>query len=184
MDRYFIYKVSNSINGKIYIGFTKDLHKRIIGHRAQAKNINPQYPLYRAFNKYGFANFSFEIIYCSLDREHTLTIMEPLFIKEYNSKAGGYNQTLGGEGTVGLRFKMPQSAIEKIRMANTGHKITDFARDAISKVWKVISPDGTEVVVKNLKLYCLDKELCADNLYAVAKGKRKHHKNYRCMQYG
>jgi len=102
---YTIYKIVNKINGKVYIGFTSKNppHKRWITHISQLNN--PKYSklaLYKSIKKYGKDSFDFIVIYQSKDRNHTLKIMEPHFIKEYNSFGlNGYNLTEGGEGTFG-----------------------------------------------------------------------------------
>jgi group I intron endonuclease len=102
---YTIYKIVNQINGKVYIGFTSKNppNKRWITHLSQLNN--PKYNkllLYKAIKKYGKQFFDFNIIYQSVNKSHTLKIMEPYFIKEYNSFGlSGYNLTNGGEGTFG-----------------------------------------------------------------------------------
>lgn len=100
MNIYSIYKATNLINGKIYIGFTNNVNKRIREHCNQS---NPPKTYFgRAIQKYGKENFHWDVIYQSLDKNHTLKVMEPFFITEYNSYLTGYNSTVGGEGTVGL----------------------------------------------------------------------------------
>lgn len=61
----------------------------------------------RAIKKYGWDNFSHEIIgWCEAEDIDELNFMlsewEKYFIYKYNSYCNGYNSTLGGEGTVGL----------------------------------------------------------------------------------
>ena len=106
-----IYKITNKINGKCYIGQAQDIYKRWNDHRSCAFNknhSNHNAVLYRAIRKYGLDNFKFEIIEeCSLDK---LNEREIYYIDYYNSfihnkNSNGYNMTLGGEGTRG--YKMP-----------------------------------------------------------------------------
>lgn len=101
MKIFSIYKVTNNINQKIYIGFTDNFESRIKRHIVNIKYRN--HHLYNAFKKYGLENFSFEIIYQSLDGEYCLKVMEPHFIKMYDSFNKGYNMTLGGEGCLGYK---------------------------------------------------------------------------------
>lgn len=57
-----IYKIQNLINGKIYIGQSKNIEKRWLRHKTTAFNKNDHsynLPLYRAIRKYGLENFSF-----------------------------------------------------------------------------------------------------------------------------
>jgi len=106
---YSIYKATNTINGKVYIGFDSKWPKRQIVHKSNHKKVN--YKFYNAIRKYGWDNFEWTLIYQSKDREHTLKIMEPHFIQEYDTFVNGYNSTLGGEGVFGLTRK--QSDEEK-----------------------------------------------------------------------
>ena len=109
---YFtIYKVTNKMNKKCYIGFDINWPDRKIDHLYEALNKNQKqynYILSKAIRKYGWESFEWEIIYQSLNGKHCLKIMEPYFIKEHNSycnwKNGGYNMTLGGDGVLGLKW--------------------------------------------------------------------------------
>lgn len=92
-----IYLITNRVNDKKYVGFTTNPVERIKQHRRNSNYL--EYALYRAIRKYSIENFSFEIIYQSLDYDHCLKIMEPYFIKEYKSFGEtGYNMTSGDDG--------------------------------------------------------------------------------------
>lgn len=58
-----IYKITNLVNNKVYIGSSKNIDRRIIQHR-QKLNKNKHYNSYlqRAWNKYGEDNFKFETV--------------------------------------------------------------------------------------------------------------------------
>lgn len=91
-----LYKVTNNINDKVYIGKTyQNLNARILQHKSEAKRSNNR-KFYRAINKYGFENFNFEVI--SELEEGTLELEEIKLIEYYNSYFNGYNSTLGGDG--------------------------------------------------------------------------------------
>jgi len=96
---YTIYKVTNKVNGNVYVGFTNSTpHTRFIGHLSEAK-LNTNYKFHNAINKYGKDNFVIESLYKSNDRDFALNIMEPYFIKTldtYRTKHG-YNMTPGGD---------------------------------------------------------------------------------------
>lgn len=93
-----IYKITNLINGKVYIGQSIDIKRRWREEKNGSKNPNSNaydYPLQRGFRKYGIENFSFEVIEeCDKD---ILSEKEIYYIDLYNSCLEGYNQTLGGE---------------------------------------------------------------------------------------
>lgn len=92
-----IYKITNKINNKAYIGQSICIEKRWKNHIITSTNPHDEgynYPLYRAFRKYGIDNFNFEIIEeCSQDQLNT---RECYWIQFYNTLEGGYNQTEGG----------------------------------------------------------------------------------------
>lgn len=92
---YKIYKATNKITNKIYIGVTRrPLHKRIADHIRQSKK--PIYKFHRAINKYGVDSFLFEIISENLLSEEAM-LKEIECIKLYDSYNNGYNSTIGGE---------------------------------------------------------------------------------------
>jgi group I intron endonuclease len=93
-----IYKITNKINNKSYIGQSKDIEARWSEHKRTAFNDNRdeyEFPLYRAFRKYGIENFTFVI----LEETESLEEREKYYINFYNSKENGYNQTSGGNCT-------------------------------------------------------------------------------------
>lgn len=94
----FIYKITNNINGKCYIGKTLgSIEKRWKEHQYDSTRRKLEVrPLYRAFNKYGIENFSIEQIEeCDVD---ILSEREIYWINYYNSYHYGYNATFGGDG--------------------------------------------------------------------------------------
>lgn len=91
-----IYKITNTINNKVYIGQSVNITARWTKHKNDSKKEEfSHYPLYRSFNKYGVDNFTFEVVEeCSVDY---LDEKEKYWIKYYNSFYNGYNQTEGGQ---------------------------------------------------------------------------------------
>jgi group I intron endonuclease len=100
---YTIYKSTNKINNKCYIGFDSSWPTRRYGHKSRAKNKNTTYKLYNAIKKYGWDNFEWSVIYQSKDYEHTYKTMESYFIEQYDSYNNGYNMTKGGDGVTGSK---------------------------------------------------------------------------------
>jgi group I intron endonuclease len=111
-----IYKVTNLVNNKVYIGKTVySLEHRKKQHISDAKANRYNMLLHRAIMKYGEDNFCWEI----LDKvmfSDLLMDLEKFYIKKYKSRfPNGYNLTDGGEGITGhkhskeTRKKMSES---------------------------------------------------------------------------
>lgn len=93
-----VYKVTNDINNKIYIGATKfSLAKRWNEHLNDAKKPDKCHrPFYAALNKFGANHFHLSVLEkCSDD---ILYEREKYWIQFYNSYIDGYNATFGGKG--------------------------------------------------------------------------------------
>lgn len=94
-----IYKITNLVNGKIYIGQSINIDKRIKEHFWKASNekdISYNSALHLAIRKYGKENFQWEILEeCKVDN---IDEREKFYIKEYNSLTpNGYNILSGGQ---------------------------------------------------------------------------------------
>lgn len=88
-----IYKITNLINNKIYIGKSINIENRFKNHRSANCNMM----IHKAIQKYGIDNFSFEIL--EECKEQELDDKEKYWINYFNSYLGnGYNATPGGEG--------------------------------------------------------------------------------------
>lgn len=106
-----IYKITNKLNGKIYIGKTgQSLERRWCKHLNEAKHHDKRH-LYRAINKYGKNEFSIEVIECC--KLEVVSEREKFWIKHYNSndQTIGYNLTEGGEN--GLRSEEYKARISQ-----------------------------------------------------------------------
>lgn len=102
----YIYKITNLINNKIYIGKTIfDINKRFKEHIRDSKRARcEKRPLYSAMNKYGAENFQISLVeQCdnSLAEER-----EAYWIKKFDSYHNGYNATLGGDGKAYLDYEL------------------------------------------------------------------------------
>lgn len=99
-----IYLLTNTVNGKRYIGFTTNLKCRLSSHRYRAGKYD--YHLSHSIQKYGWEQFTCEVLASSKDVEYMKDTMEPYFIQFYNTfheNGLGYNMTHGGEGTFGYK---------------------------------------------------------------------------------
>ena len=128
---HYIYKYTNKINGKVYIGQTNNLQKRFNGHKSEAFNPKSKgynLPFHCAIRKYGIKNFIYEVLEEIEDGESQdfINDREIFFIAFYHSLTteNGYNLTVGGDGCP----KAPLTYEEKLSRSKlfTGDEIKDI----------------------------------------------------------
>lgn len=110
-----IYKITNLVNGKCYIGKTK--FTSLIRWKAHINGRSPSSLIYKAIAKYGVEHFSFEVLESNVP-EKVLNEREMFNIKAFNSKVpNGYNKTDGGDGCNGFvasqEWRYKQSIVHK-----------------------------------------------------------------------
>lgn len=156
---YYIYKITNLINGKIYIGLTTlTVEQRWKIHVRDSKTNDKH--LYKSIRKYGVDNFRVE----KIDETNSFKILGELerkYIKEYQSTNPdkGYNLTAGGESNQldgNPRAKLTVDDVVEIRKIYAENKIGtiecwEMYKDRISysafekvfegKTWKSIMPE-------------------------------------------
>jgi group I intron endonuclease len=141
---YHIYKITNQINGKNYIGFTKKKRPadRWSEHKSTVKNQNIlKQNLHKAMRKHGTENFVFEVIYSHEDKDHVLKEMEDKFITEYNSMGPhGYNMTRGGGGQVSPSAKTRKKMSESMKGRVPWNKDKTGAQTAWNKGLTIDDP--------------------------------------------
>lgn len=128
----YIYKITNDINGKIYIGLTDldnpiDRWTKHLSEFISARNYTKR-PLYDAMFKYGIEHFHFEII----EETNNMEEREQYWINYYRSYIGfedcnGYNATLGGEGSKKLYFT-PEEQQLIIDLFTSGVSCTNISK--------------------------------------------------------
>lgn len=140
-EKYFcVYCHTNKINGKKYIGITSQKPKNRWGGNGQLYKKDKQTKFYNAIQKYGWNNFSHEILNSNLTQDKA-NQLEIYYIELYDTYNKGYNMTKGGSGSFGAM--RTQEFREKLRKANLGKKhpykakkLTDEQRKAISNRFK------------------------------------------------
>lgn len=97
-NNYCVYMHTNLVNGKKYVGLTgRNVKERWLsngdGYKVQ--------PFYKAIKKYGWENFSHEILASGLSKDEACEL-EKYYIKKYQTtkREYGYNMSTGGECSV------------------------------------------------------------------------------------
>lgn len=146
----FVYKISNSVNNKVYIGQTiRPIEDRFKRHINDAMNEILDTHFARAIRLYGPDKFSIEVIDTALTQEE-LTQKEHDWIVYYNSIEDGYNETDAiskcGGNTYRSKTKEELEIIgEKIRQTKIGGK----------------NPHATKIKCKNIET---EKEYFFDSM--------------------
>ena len=182
--RGFIYKITNTINGKSYIGQTiQNVKERFYQHCAtKCSKAVSNMAIHRAIKKYGKSNFTVEVIE-EIDSAN-LNDRERYWIKYYNSYNNGYNSTKGGQDgcksfkdldvesiikeyntgkslrTLGTIFKVDKQTIKDLLVRNNINLRT-------TKTYKLSQKDR-EGIIKDLSLGLSRKEIISK--WHISKG--------------
>ena len=166
-----IYKATNNINGKVYIGQTNNFSRRKREHIAEAlRNLPKDYSLFhKAIRKYGPDNFSWEII--EEIPNDILDEREKYWIAYYDSyianKLGkGYNLTPGGDNAAHLeewRQNNPdlakQNALNGLQYAQESNRLN---KDRLEKHLQKARAKSNQVVSK--KVRCIELDIIFQSL--------------------
>lgn len=99
-----VYKISNTVNSKVYVGITNQGYKTRWYKHCSDSIRECGFPLHNAMRKHGIDNFKIEVIEVCSNIEQ-LKEREKYWIKELKSRTteNGYNLTEGGDGTFGRK---------------------------------------------------------------------------------
>jgi len=135
VNRWYIYRITNNINGKTYIGQHKyqKLNDSYMGSGKAIKN---------AIKKYGKTNFTKEILYCDIYRQDTADSIEMFAIhKEKKAGHAEYNLSNGGENSWKFDTIMEwyECMSRKAAERNAGR---NWYNNGKEEVFAFICPDG------------------------------------------
>jgi len=159
-----IYKATNVLNGKVYIGQTiRTLLKRQAEHIRITKR-NPEQYFHKAIHKYNAENFEWEVVdYASSIEELNEKEKEWIWLNYSNNSQFGYNLTEGGEGSsgrvvsketkllIGSKSKnrfVSEEAREKHRISSKGRRHSEETKKVMSAKGKLRS-QSEEARLKN-----------------------------------
>jgi group I intron endonuclease len=166
-----IYKATNKIDGKCYIGQTiTTLDIRIKRHN-NAKNRNMYFS--KAIKKYGIDNFKWTILeFCYSEEE--LNEKEQWYIEHFNSFGkNGYNMCKGGGGTSG--YSVSEETKEKLRKFNTGKKMSEETKKKISQKGlgnkNTFGKKSSEETKEKLRISSTGRKLSKESKDKISKSK-------------
>lgn len=151
-----IYKITNKINQKCYIGQTaRTLYKRYNG--VKINRVDSQI-LKRAYKKYGKENFSIEILESNVPLD-LLNEREKFYIKKFNSLSpNGYNLTEGGDSGGKFSKESIQKLKKSIRDAKRGSYL--LVRNGVEYKFSCISEFAEQHGLNRHVLSALLKRKC------------------------
>ena len=127
-----IYKITNLVNNKVYIGQSKNIDYRFSLHKSYLlNNHHENIHLQRAWNRYGEENFKFEVI--EECEESKLTEKEQYWIDYYGGLNSNNNYNLRDASSVG---KMSNISRQKMSIAKLGTKREKWVCEKLSKSFK------------------------------------------------
>ena len=151
-----IYKHTNKINGKSYIGQTiYSLESRLKGHLKDSKN-NPKYPFQQAIAKYGIENFNSEIlselpIYSDIKTKMTTLDKAEIELINFHKtliSENGYNVSIGGNSPMMGRKHSEKSKILMRKNNKSQQNWDNYSETQYNNVCKSISKGKIEYFSK------------------------------------
>lgn len=136
--KYYVYKITNKINGKVYIGLSKNPVARFSHHCRARLTIKTR--LTQSMKRHGIENFEMTVLE-EHDTKESVKAAEIRLIFEHNSQDPdkGYNMTSGGDGCPDLS----EESKEKMREAGRLRIPSPETREKMSKAHKgrIMSPE-------------------------------------------
>lgn len=150
----YIYKITNQVNGKGYIGKTIDsVEERWRHHKSDANRLTihgkaaQNRPLYSAINKYGIENFKIETIEeCDIS---VLEDRERYWIEYYQTFKNGYNATIGGDGRPYLDYILICKVYDELKNMSKVAEVLNIGRDSVRRALLASSLYTEEELLQN-----------------------------------
>lgn len=160
----FVYRITNKINGKSYIGQTcePDPLKRWRGHINESKkDRSAERPLYKEMNEFGVENFEFVV----LEETDDPVARECYYIQKLDTYINGYNLTLGGLGKAVFTLS-DELVCKTYKEQETISKTAELLECDVASIKKVLIRNGIHITSsqehfakeRSLKVARLDPE--------------------------
>lgn len=127
---HYIYKITNNINGKIYIG-RHSCKCKICKYMGSGNMIT------MAINKYGKENFTKEILFSFENKDELIAKENEIVTEEFCSREDTYNIAVGGRGGIYKGMKMTDETRKRMSRAFTGRVYSQKTRSKMSKSAKI-----------------------------------------------
>lgn len=199
MKNLVIYSITNTVNGKKYVGQTRQgLARRKAEHRHRFNLGERDHKLYLAMRKHGVENFMYEVL-CLCESHEELDEKERFYIARFNSFNRGYNMTCGGD-SISEETRQKISAKHKGRKVFWYDKVQETRRknrelglelsqkkgaaSKHAKRFRVRTPSGEEIEVVGLNRFCIENGLVTASLRHTLDGYHgaKTHKGYSLLE--
>jgi len=190
-NTYCIYK-HTSPSGKCYIGQTNNYHRRSLRHKS-ARNLCVAFSLaIKKYGWDNFTHEILQdnltIDEANNMENFYIETLNSLSPNGYNLKVGGDNKRVSDETKERMsksftgrfvsdecREKMRLTSLNmsdetknKIRIKSIGRRHSDISKEKIGsakrKIWHITDPDGSEITIDNLRLFCEENKL---NYYSM-----------------
>jgi len=179
MDVHSIYKITNIVNGKFYIGKAKDVDRRWKEH---LRNVGKKrHPLYDGILHYGVENFKVEVLHANIPNSE-IDALEVSIIVETQAIEKGYNLATGGEGGNTKAGWTPER-LEEYRTSRKGcprsgitlkmkkgQHVTNILSDEAAKQWK----DNHKAAMRNHSIRRAAGILTPGEVKGLKKQKESH----------
>lgn len=141
MNRFYIYRITNNVTNRMYIGCTSNPKRRWVGQGCQYRE-NKEF--YSDIQKYGWENFTKEIL-CEACNRKLAHIFETNFIKYFDTIKKGYNRDFSTEHSTECRKKISASCKGKVFSEEHKKKISE------SRIGIVLSEEHKKKISESIK---------------------------------
>jgi group I intron endonuclease len=199
-NRSGIYVIVNLIDKRIYVGSSKNLHKRYLHHKEDLfKKCHKNKHLQNFHNKYGIQTLSFKLLeYCETDK---LLEREQYYLDKLKPfKKNGFNifkKSFGGfekhSEKSKLKMSLQRRGVKRGVYSEKHRKsISDGIKNSIkckihlnkmqqgcAKTYFFKNQEGEIIKIINLRKFCIENGLSDTKMVQVYKGTRVSHKGWK-----
>lgn len=192
---YVVYMHRNKINGKVYIGMTKNLKQRWASRGVHYSKKDAHTKAFaRALEKYTWDGFDHVVLFENLTfeeanaKEVELIAYYKSNVHRYSNPTYGYNLTDGGQGVAGHRWTEEEKLEISRRITGSGNpmygkKHSDYTKALISKANKGRFSDGKSPLLGR-KMSAEARQKMSDNHHDVSGGKNPRAVSVMCIETG